>query len=390
MCHSSFDGYEQLAEFEADAYRTRYANIGRLDLILATEGDSPNNYRLSKQADVLMLFYLLSAEELRNIFDRLGYPLTPHTIRATVDFYTARTSHGSTLSRVVHAWVNARADRHQAWTLFTEALQADLADTQGGTTREGVHLGAMAGTVDLVLHCFAGLETRDDLLWLHPVLPPELSRAEFSILYKGQQVKVELTPRLARLRLRMCNAGPDRRMRGRTTDHNASWRRTRNADPPNQPPTPAHSFWLISQQTNTSRRRDPWQSYGWCSLWLEELGAGGSAGAPSRSLIVGPMTNADNKNIATNTANPMTGAHQEPNRRFSRSSNGMAATSPSRPKTVVPAAPATRAVPVLLRRSAATVSRPGAPGAQPPAMSKALSTRVPRGGDGGAAGRSSG
>jgi trehalose/maltose hydrolase-like predicted phosphorylase len=205
---SQFDGYEQLAEFEADAYRTRYANIGRLDLILATEGDSPNNYRLSKQADVLMLFYLLSAEELRNILDRLGYPLTPGTIRATVDFYTARTSHGSTLSRVVHAWVNARADRHQAWTLFTEGLQADLADTQGGTTREGVHLGAMAGTVDLVLRCFAGLETRDDLLWLHPLLPPELSRAEFSILYKGQQVKVELTPRLARLRLRMCNAAP--------------------------------------------------------------------------------------------------------------------------------------------------------------------------------------
>jgi trehalose/maltose hydrolase-like predicted phosphorylase len=117
---SQFDGYEQLAEFEADAYRTRYANIGRLDLILATEGDSPNNYRLSKQADVLMLFYLLSAEELRNILDRLGYPLTPGTIRATVDFYTARTSHGSTLSRVVHAWVNARADRHQAWTLFSK------------------------------------------------------------------------------------------------------------------------------------------------------------------------------------------------------------------------------------------------------------------------------
>ncbi|MDF2747997.1 MAG: haloacid dehalogenase [Propionibacteriaceae bacterium] len=205
---SQFDGYEQLAEFEADAYRTRYANIGRLDLILAAEGDTPNNYRLSKQADVLMLFYLLSAEELRNIFDRLGYPLTPGTIRATVDFYTARTSHGSTLSRVVHAWVNARADRHQAWTLFTEALQADLADTQGGTTREGVHLGAMAGTVDLVLRCFAGVETRDDLLWLHPVLPPELSKAEFSILYKGQQVKVELTTRLARLRLRMCNAAP--------------------------------------------------------------------------------------------------------------------------------------------------------------------------------------
>jgi trehalose/maltose hydrolase-like predicted phosphorylase len=46
------------------------------------------------------------------------------------------------------------------------------------------------------------------VLWLHPVLPPELTRAEFTILYHGQRVKVELTPRLARLRLRMCEVRP--------------------------------------------------------------------------------------------------------------------------------------------------------------------------------------
>ena len=205
---SQFEGYERLPEFDWTTYRTRYANIGRLDLILAAEGDSPNNYRLCKQADVLMLFYLFSAEELREVFDRLGYPLPAEAIRATVDFYTARTSHGSTLSRVVHAWVNARADRHGAWSLFTDALQADLADTQGGTTREGVHVGAMAGTVDLILRCFAGLETRDDVLWLHPVLPPELTRADFTIVYRGQQVRVELSPHLVRLRLRRCEAHP--------------------------------------------------------------------------------------------------------------------------------------------------------------------------------------
>jgi beta-phosphoglucomutase family hydrolase len=205
---SQFDGYEKLAEFDWDAYRGRYGNIGRLDLILAAEGDSPNNYRLSKQADVLMLFYLLSAEEVRDTLRRMGYQLDAQAVRATVDFYAARTSHGSTLSRLVHSWVAARADRHRAWSLFTDALAADLADTQGGTTREGVHLGAMAGTVDVVLRCFSGLETRDDVLWLHPFLPPELTRAEFQIQYRGQQVQVELTPQRVRLRLRVCAVAP--------------------------------------------------------------------------------------------------------------------------------------------------------------------------------------
>lgn len=198
---SQFEGYEQLAEFDWDRYRTQYGNIGRLDLILEAEGDSPNNYRLSKQADVLMLFYLLTADELRDVLDRLGYPLPADAIPRTVDFYLARTSHGSTLSRLVHSWVLARTDRHRSWSLFTQALDSDLADTQGGTTREGIHLAAMAGTVDLILRCYAGIETRGDVLVFNPTLPPELSDVAFEIVYRSQPITVELTPTQLRLRL---------------------------------------------------------------------------------------------------------------------------------------------------------------------------------------------
>lgn len=198
---SQFEGYEQLAEFDWEAYRTRYGDIGRLDLILAAEGDSPNRYRLSKQADVLMLLYLLSAEELRAVLDRLGYPLPPEAVSRTVEFYLARATHGSTLSRLVHSWVLARSDRQGSWSLFTRALDSDLADIQGGTTREGVHIGAMAGTVDMVLRCYGGVETRGEMLWLHPVLPVELPRVVFEIVYRGQPIHVELTRTQVRLHL---------------------------------------------------------------------------------------------------------------------------------------------------------------------------------------------
>lgn len=56
---SQFDGYEQLAELDWDAYRQRYGNIQRLDRILEAESDDVNRYQASKQADVLMLLYLL-------------------------------------------------------------------------------------------------------------------------------------------------------------------------------------------------------------------------------------------------------------------------------------------------------------------------------------------
>jgi len=155
---SQFEGYEQLAELDWEDYRRRYGNIQRLELILEAEHDSANRYKVSKQADVLMLFYLFSAEELGELFARLGYSLKPEMIPRNVAYYDYRSSHGSTLSRVVHAWVLARSERLRATRYFAEALQSDVNDIQQGTTGEGVHLGAMAGTVDLMQRVSTGIE----------------------------------------------------------------------------------------------------------------------------------------------------------------------------------------------------------------------------------------
>jgi alpha,alpha-trehalase len=207
---SQFEGYEQLAELDWDAYRNRYGDIGRLDLILEAEGDSPNRYRLSKQADTLMLFYLLSAEELRELLAGLGYPLTPETIRTTVDYYLARTSHGSTLSRIVDAWVLARSDRERSWSAFTEALTADASGRASSSTAEGIHLGAMAGTLDIVQRCYTGLEAREGVLWLNPRLPTELASIELNLLYRQQWLLLHITDDEVRITANSCPAGPIR------------------------------------------------------------------------------------------------------------------------------------------------------------------------------------
>ncbi len=118
---SQFEGYEKLSELDWEDYRTRYGNIQRLDLILEMENDSANRYKLSKQADVLMLFYLFSAEELGELFKSLGYRFEYETIPRNIAYYTSRSSQGSTLSRVVDAWVLARSDRQRAMDFFAEA-----------------------------------------------------------------------------------------------------------------------------------------------------------------------------------------------------------------------------------------------------------------------------
>jgi alpha,alpha-trehalase len=208
---SQFAGYEELEELDWEAYRARFGNIQRLDRILEAEGDSPNRYKASKQADVLMLFYLLSADELGQLFARLGYRFGYDTIPKNVEYYMARTSHGSTLSKVVHAWVLVRSDRERAWQLLSEALESDVLDLQGGTTPEGVHLGAMAGAVDLVQRAFTGLETRDEVLWLDPRIPEELSRLDLRLRYRRHWgLGIEITRDRVRVRARPADTYPIR------------------------------------------------------------------------------------------------------------------------------------------------------------------------------------
>jgi trehalose/maltose hydrolase-like predicted phosphorylase len=200
-----FDGYGRLAELDWEAYRRRYDDIRRLDRILESEGDTPNRYQASKQADVLMLFYLFSADELSALFDRLGYRWDPSAIPKNIEYYLARTSHGSTLSAVVHAWVLARNHRAQALEYFVEALDSDLADIQGGTTAEGIHLAAMAGSVDVLQRCFAGVETRGDTLWLNPYWPPQLGTLELDIRYREHPLRLRISGDTVRVA-----AGPGR------------------------------------------------------------------------------------------------------------------------------------------------------------------------------------
>ena len=54
------------------------------------------------------------------------------------------------------------------------ALESDIGDIQGGTTKEGIHMGVMAGTLDLVQRGYLGSEIRDGVLYFDPKLADRL------------------------------------------------------------------------------------------------------------------------------------------------------------------------------------------------------------------------
>jgi trehalose/maltose hydrolase-like predicted phosphorylase len=155
-----------------------------------------------------MIFYLFSREEIELIFSRLRYAFTPEIIWRNIHYYMQRTSHGSTLSWLAHSWVLARADRQHSWKLALKALDSDFSDIQGGTTPEGIHLGAMAGTVDLIQRCYTGLETRSGALMLNPRLPEEVQRLEAVVRYRRQILDLEMTQDCLSVSSRVMTAHP--------------------------------------------------------------------------------------------------------------------------------------------------------------------------------------
>lgn len=192
-----FDGYMNLKELNWETYRKKYGDIHRLDRILKSENDSPDRYKVSKQADVLMLFYLLPPDQVCEILSSLGFDISDplNLLKNNYDYYVQRTSHGSTLSHVVHSAILRYLpdQKENMYQKFISALKSDLYDTQGGTTREGIHTGVMGGTVNMVICSFAGINRYNEYLEIAPVIPDNWELIHFNIFHKGIIFNIKVT-----------------------------------------------------------------------------------------------------------------------------------------------------------------------------------------------------
>src|SRR5215213_6394987 len=189
---SQFEGYEDLEELDWDHYREKYGNIQRLDRILRAEGDDPDRYKLTKQADAVLLFFLFPEDELKLLLERLGYEYTPEMVRRNTEYYDRRTSHGSTLSFIAHAGILAKINPESSWERYMVALESDVGDVQGGTTQEGIHMGVMAGTLDLIQRGYLGTDIRNGALHFDPKPVKNLDGLSFPMQFRGTPIEVQL------------------------------------------------------------------------------------------------------------------------------------------------------------------------------------------------------
>jgi trehalose/maltose hydrolase-like predicted phosphorylase len=201
---SQFDGYMDLLELDWDHYREKYGDIHRLDRILKSEGDSPDKYKVSKQADVLMMYYLLSPGQVKHNIEMMRYEIGDEldVMEKNYEHYVKRTSHGSTLSKVVHSAIlkYLNSNKKDMWDWFLSALRSDIYDTQRGTTAEAIHSGVMGGTLDIIFKSFAGINIFKDYIQIEPNLPEHWLNLSFRVLLRNVWIGIELNHNTIKVR----------------------------------------------------------------------------------------------------------------------------------------------------------------------------------------------
>ena len=190
---AQFEGYFGLQELDWDHYRQEYDNIHRMDRIMKAEGKSPDDYKVAKQADTLMAWYNLGTDQVSSLLSDMGYQKDLATLEANFDYYIQRTSHGSTLSRIVHAFLANELGRSDlAWEMYMEALSSDYVDIQGGTTAEGIHAGVMGSTLLFIIQSIAGIHFRDEVLSVNPALPAGWKKIRFNFAFRKKYYTFEI------------------------------------------------------------------------------------------------------------------------------------------------------------------------------------------------------
>ena len=152
--------------------------------------DIPADTQTVKQADVLMLLFLLPQLT------------TPESLRANWDYYEPRTTHTSSLSYGVHGILAARLGLHDKAAFYLDkSLGIDLYDEKGGC-QDGAHLAANGMSWSAVVSGMCGCALNGDVLSISPALPDAWRRVHFTLRWKGRIIEFTFTHRETVLLLR--------------------------------------------------------------------------------------------------------------------------------------------------------------------------------------------
>lgn len=157
---------------------SRYkAQAGKQTILLDYSRAEVNEMQILKQADVVMLTYLLPER------------FTSQQCAASLAFYEPRTIHDSSLSKTIHGIVTARCgDTEGAYAFWRDGVAIDLGDDPH-SSNEGIHAAATGAIWSGVVQGFAGVQIVDGELHLAPELPAHWRKLTFPLRWRNARLR---------------------------------------------------------------------------------------------------------------------------------------------------------------------------------------------------------
>lgn len=160
---------------------TKYKEAGEVGTLFQEYNlEQVNRMQVSKQADIMILFFLM--EDL--------FPLDVK--RANWDYYEPKTLHDSSLSLSTHVILASdMKDKKLAYELFQRAVRIDMGENMKSSDA-GIHAASIAGIWQATVYGFGGVRMLHGELRVCPRLPEVWSSLEFSIYWHGQKLEIRI------------------------------------------------------------------------------------------------------------------------------------------------------------------------------------------------------
>ena len=143
--------------------------------------DQVNKMQVIKQADVVMLLYLLE------------HKFSKEVKKANYDYNEKRTLHDSSLSLSTHSILASDIDEKElAYKLFNGATKIDLGENMK-TSDHGIHAASLGGIWQIVVNGFGGVRMIGGNLRINPKLPESWEKLSFSFIWKNNKINVNLS-----------------------------------------------------------------------------------------------------------------------------------------------------------------------------------------------------
>jgi len=172
------DTYLTLETIDLTKYKQQ-KKVGSLFLDYSL--DQVCKLQVSKQADIMMLFFLLENK------------FSPEVKRANYNYYEPKTLHDSSLSLSTHSILAGDfGDIELAYDLFRRATEIDLGPNMHSSDA-GIHSASIGGIWECIVMGFAGVRMLDGRLHLNPKLPKSWTGFKFPLYWQGARLEVRIT-----------------------------------------------------------------------------------------------------------------------------------------------------------------------------------------------------